>query len=58
MEQQILDYLGVSLSVEEVQNLIADLDAQLARQAPYFDARAEKKLELFKKAINPEYAFD
>lgn len=55
-QQQILDYLGVVLTVDEVMNLIADLEAKLEKQAPYFDARALKKLDLFKRSIDPEFA--
>ena len=49
--QQIKDTLGVSLTVAEVEQKIADLEAEIGRQAPYFNGRDLDRLSLLRKAV-------
>ena len=49
--QLIKDTLGVSLTVLEVEALLAKFENKSRSQAPYFDGRLLDKIELLKTAL-------
>ena len=53
--QQIKDYLGVSLTIAEVEKEISALQEKIDSQAPYFNGRDLDKIEYLKKSIDPAF---
>ena len=49
--ERIKPTLGVSLTVSEVEELLAKLENQSHAQAPYFDGRLLDKIERLKTAL-------
>ncbi len=50
--QRIKEVLGASLTIEEVENKLAILEAKSREQAPYFDGRLLDKISLVKTALD------
>jgi hypothetical protein len=50
--QRIKEVLGASLTIEEVENKLAILEAKSREQAPYFDGRLLDKISLLRTALD------